>query len=93
MSQTQTRLLIRNEHVESEMIGNEWILLNMKEHVATKLNELGGYIWSIIPEYGHMEGIIEKIAEEYDIDRHTAEQDVKPFIEELLGSGLLTYAG
>ena len=42
MSQTQTKLLIRNEHVESEMIGNEWILLNMKEHVATKLNELGG---------------------------------------------------
>lgn len=36
---------------------------------------------------------LKKLAEEYDIDRHTAEQDVKPFIEELLGSGLLTYAG
>ncbi|ANA79286.1 hypothetical protein PVOR_28904 [Paenibacillus vortex V453] len=93
MSQTQTKLLRRNEHVESEMIGSEWILLNMKEHVATKLNELGGYIWSIIPEYGLIDEIIEKIAEEYEIDRHTAEQDVNSFIEQLLGSGLLKYDG
>lgn len=92
MSRTQEMNLVRNEHIECEMIGSEYVLLHMESHQVTKLNEIGGRIWSLIPECSHAEAIATRIAAEYGADEDRVREDVNRFIGELLQNRLLDYA-
>lgn len=92
MSRTQEMKLVRNEHIECERIGSEYVLLHMQSHQVTKLNEIGGRIWSLIPECSHAETIAARIAAEYGVAEDRVREDVDRFIGELLHSRLLDYA-
>lgn len=53
------------------------------------LNELGAFIWDILPDAGSEEEIVEKILAEYDTDRETAARDVADFMEKLRELGII----
>ena len=44
------------------------------------LNELGSFIWDILPQAQTKEEIVEAVLNEYDVDRSTAEQDTEKFL-------------
>ena len=50
------------------------------------LNELGAFIWDMLPELGSEE---EAVLREYDIDEDTARSDTAEFFEKLRGFGIL----
>jgi len=79
------------EQVETAQLDGEWILLNMDTHAVTKLNEIGGYIWSIIAECSTIDEIIDKVLMQYDTDRTQVEQDVTIYLDDLMNIGLLTH--
>ena len=54
-----------------------------------KLNETGRIIWDMLSKGNDQEEIVEKILEEYDIDRSTVEADVSRFIATLMEDGIL----
>lgn len=47
------------------------------------LTEVGGRIWELIPECETEEKIVEKLLEEYDVDREVLETDVAEFVAKL----------
>lgn len=53
------------------------------------MTETGAFIWSVLPEAATEEDIVNKMLEEYDVDRETAQQDVKEFLDRLRIYGII----
>lgn len=53
------------------------------------LTELGAFIWDLLPEAENTEDIIEKVLEEYEVDRETAAKDIDIFLEKLKSFGVI----
>lgn len=53
------------------------------------LNEVGAFLWEKLQSDVTEEGLVEALLNEYDVDRATAEADVKEYIEKLKGADLL----
>ena len=56
------------------------------------MNELGGYIWSILPEYPTVAELAEKVHTEYGVEMEVVLDDVQAFIEMLIEAGLIINA-
>ena len=53
------------------------------------VNEVGRFIWQQLQNDITKEALVEKIIEEYDVDRETAKADTEEFIEKLKQNGIL----
>lgn len=53
------------------------------------LNEVGAFLWEKLQNDVTEEGLVEALLNEYDVDRATAQADVKEYIEKLKGADLL----
>lgn len=78
---------IRFEFVKREIAG-EFFLVPIGE-AAKKftgmfaLNEVGAFIWDILPDAENEEAIVKKVLEEYDVSAETAEADTAEFLKKL----------
>ncbi len=54
-----------------------------------KLNETGRIIWDMLSAGAEKEDIINRVVDEYEIDRETVENDVNAFINTLQGANIL----
>lgn len=78
---------LKNNFVIREIMGDT-ILVPIGDHLLEfngliTLNELGVFILKLLPEAEDDAHIVDKILAEYDVDRETAEVDVKEFLEKL----------
>ena len=55
------------------------------------LNELGAFIWDMLPELGSEEDAVSAMLREYDIDEDTARSDTAEFFEKLRGFGIIGF--
>lgn len=53
------------------------------------LTETGAFIWSVLPQAETEEDIVNKMLEEYDVDKETAQKDVKEFLDRLRSFGII----
>lgn len=53
------------------------------------LTETGAFLWGILENGASKEELVEKILEEYDVDRTTAENDVAEFTNRLSENNML----
>ena len=53
------------------------------------LTETGAFIWNILPKSENEVEIVNKMLEESDVDRTTAEKDVKDFLDRLRSYGII----
>ena len=53
------------------------------------LNELGSFIWDILPQVQSKEEIVDAILNEYDVDKAIAEQDTEKFLQKLTDLGVI----
>lgn len=56
-----------------------------------QLNLLGGMIWNLCDETRTQEQIVDKLLEEFDVERAELVADVSEFIDDLLQRGWLIY--
>ena len=54
-----------------------------------KLNDTGRSIWDKLAEGAELETLVEAILSEYEIDKATAEADVKVFVDTLKGADII----
>lgn len=78
---------LKNNYVVREIMG-ETILVPVGDHLLEfngliTLNELGVFILKAVPEVDNEEQIVDRILEEYDVDRETASADVAEFLDKL----------
>ncbi len=53
------------------------------------MTETGAFIWSVLPHAETEDEIVDKMLEEYDVDRETAQEDVKEFLGRLREYGII----
>jgi methyltransferase-like protein len=81
-------ILSQSASVVTRKTGNEYVLVPITNNIADMnsvytLNETGAFIWEQIDGKRSVEDIINAVADEYDIDKQTAESDVFTFIENM----------
>ncbi len=84
---------IKKELIKREIAGDT-ILIPIGKTIADSsglflLNEQGAFLWDIIPAAETEEELTEALLTEYEVDRETAEKDVREFLDRLREMSIL----
>lgn len=84
---------IKKELIKREVAGDT-ILVPVGKTVYDSnglfiLNELGAFIWDILPEAENEEQIVQAVLEEYEVAAEQAQADIHEFIEKLASMGIV----
>ncbi|PGL70340.1 PqqD family protein [Bacillus sp. AFS055030] len=84
---------IRNEQYDvTTNFDNEWIILNTDKFTVTKINEIGGFCWSLLKQPQSIDTLVQAIKQEYEEVNESVEEDIHHFLSELLTLNLINYA-
>lgn len=72
-----------NENVEAIEMEGQWVLLHAEHNTITKLNETGGFIWSLLQQGEDVKQVIDAVTNRFDVNRIQAQMDVEAFLSEL----------
>ncbi|OXM85206.1 PqqD family protein [Paenibacillus rigui] len=86
-----TQYVWRNQYETVELDG-EWIILNTDSFTVTKLNDLGGFCWTLLQSAQTLPALLQAVHEQYEAVSPTAEQELESFVTDLMQRGLLKYA-
>jgi hypothetical protein len=78
-------------HTDAVELAGEWVLLDSQRYVVTKLNEVGGWIWSRLKEGATLEMLVADMTDEYEIESAQARVDIESFVNHLIGCGLVEH--
>lgn len=53
------------------------------------LNELGGFLWDLLPGAQDAEELLQPVLQEYDVDEATARADIEEFLDALRSMDIL----
>lgn len=84
----ETRVRIA-EGVITKEVGDELVLLDVERGVYYGLHEVSARIWQLLGAGESVGTTMERLLEEYDVERETLEQDVARLIGELREAGLV----
>lgn len=75
----------------SSVLGNETIVLNYELGNYYELNEVGGFIWSLLNEKKEVSvgEIQEKLLDEFDVEPAVCQEELTLFLENLLREKLI----
>ncbi|MBD2752943.1 PqqD family peptide modification chaperone [Spirosoma validum] len=75
----------------SSVLGNETVLLNYELGNYYELNEVGGFIWSLLKENETISAqeIQDKLLEEFDVEPSVCWQELTSFLDNLLREKLV----
>ncbi len=77
------------ENVVFQEIDGETVLLNLQREQYFGLDEVGTRIWGMIEEGLSFDGIVEKLAKEYEASRNQIATDLDNLLHELVVVGLI----
>ena len=80
------------EDVVSRVLDGEAVLLDLASGSYFGLNEVGTVVWEELRTHGEVAKAVDKVLEEFEVDRETAERDVSELVTELLDKKLLQSA-
>lgn len=88
-----TNYLYKVENYESiiENSQNTYILFNPSIHYWIALDDIGASIYNAVHNYNNMSIVKEKLMNQFQITDTVFEEDVIPFVEELIKNGFLSY--
>lgn len=82
---------VQKSSYETTHLDNEWIILNTEEYTVTKLNDLGGFCWSLLKEEQTSESLTQAVGREYQATK-VSEREIEEFLSHLMECGLVKYA-
>ncbi|NOU65171.1 lasso peptide biosynthesis PqqD family chaperone [Paenibacillus sp. LMG 31461] len=82
------KVVQKDGHIVSDM-GGEKVMLSIENGKYYNLGSMGGIIWDMIQEPMHVEHLINKLMEEYDVERSVCEGHVVSFLEHMAKEGLI----
>ena len=84
----KNRVRLNQELLQSEIDG-ETIMMSIDNGKYYGLNTVASRIWEIIKEEPLFSELIDKLVEEYNIDKLQCEQDTKEFLDNLIENKLV----
>ncbi|MGM0874196.1 MAG: PqqD family protein [Bacillota bacterium] len=83
---------IQTNDYETVQIDDEWIIMNTDRFTVTKLNEIGGYCWTLLQQPQTTTSLITFIARKFEIKNELNQNDIEAFLRELMEYGLVKHA-
>jgi len=89
------KVFIRNSDVISRKIAGELFLVPVKGKMADMenifaLTAVAEYIWDRLDGRKSLNEILNNVVDRFDVEQEQAESDIREFIMELMGAGLIT---
>ena len=78
-----------DEKTAYRVINGEAVVVNLKDSTFHTLNPVATFIWEQADGRINAKQMIEKICQEFEVDRDTAEKDCLDFLGELIRKGLV----
>lgn len=78
------------EHVLSQEVDGEVVILDLQSGAYHGLNEVGARIWSLIQSCATLEEIVDVLLKEYDTELDTLRADLQAYIHSLVEAKLIT---
>ena len=82
---------VRKDQYEATLLDDEWIILNTDNYTITKLNDVGGFCWSLLSESRTLESIVDAIQAKYGCKVDDVKVDIEFFMSNLAACGLVHY--
>lgn len=86
-------MIIKKQLIKRSIAGDIILVPVGKTVYDTKglfvMNEIGGFIWDLIPDAENEDQIIQAILGEYDVSEEKASEDVHAFLAKLQTMGIL----
>ena len=73
--------------------GDELVVLNLRDGFYYSLDDLGLHVWRLIQDPLTVLEITAAVTSEYEVDAVHCERDVRVFLDELVGRGLIEIRG
>lgn len=81
--------LKQNNQIFANEIDNEAVMLNIDIGKYFGLNEIGCGIWKILSQETSVTELYQRLAAEYDISLEKCQNDVEPFLYQLIENNLI----
>jgi hypothetical protein len=78
-----------SDQVSSEL-GPEVVILHVKDGMYYGLNEVGMMMWRELQDGCSVGDLIERVSNQYQVDRQQCEEDVKRVLQEMMEAHLVT---
>ncbi|PLR84037.1 PqqD family protein [Bacillus canaveralius] len=80
---------VHKNNYEATQLEDEWIILNTVDYTVTRLNETGGFCWTLLSEAQSVESLSDAIQQKFCPDSDTVKADVEAFLANLMECGLI----
>jgi hypothetical protein len=78
-----------NPELSIRKIEEETFVFNRKDSEIHSFNRSGTFLWDILVKSGSRSAAVDSMVGKYDVDRKTAETDVRKFLDNLVSAGLI----
>jgi hypothetical protein len=82
---------LQSNQYETAHFDKEWIVLNSHQYTLTKLNESGGFCWSLLSEPQSVESLTVALIDKFGTECESVTEDVSTFLMELMECGLIKH--
>lgn len=83
--------LAQNPKTAYRNIKDEAVIVDLNNSLLYSLNPIASIIWEMSDGKTEIKQIINRIENEFNVDRSVAESDCKEFIDDFIQKGLLTF--
>ncbi len=90
---TEPTLQVRRRHLRWEQLDDEIVILDLAGSAYLKLSGAGVVLWKALLGGATPQALVEVLLGEYDIDRASAERDVRAFLTRMRGARLVELRG
>jgi hypothetical protein len=81
-------VLKARDDVRYRIVDRQAVLIRQNDPEAVILNEVGARVLGLIEERSPVGQMLDRMAEEFEVDRAVLERDVLAFLQELLDTGI-----
>lgn len=82
-------IIQRNKEIIDSTIDEEVVMMSMKNGKYYGSGAVGRRIWELLESSASVAVVLETLTNEYNVDPHTCESDVFPFLIKMLSEGLI----
>lgn len=82
---------VQKDHCDATQLDDEWLILNTANYSITKLNEVGGFCWSLLNDSQTVDSLIQAIDNDFESKIEIIEKDIEEFLSDLIQCGLIQH--
>lgn len=85
-------VIIRNENIDDTDIDGEKVMMNIDRGQYYSMNEVAGMIWDMAEKEIEVEDIVNRLLDEYEVEKDICISSTLSFLERLYHEGLIKTA-